>query len=74
MRDFRPISLIGSIYKLCAKVLTERMKGVMAKLVDSRQMAFIQGIQIMDAVLIANEAVNSRQKQQTKAKETRNTL
>ena len=63
LRDFRPISLIGSIYKLCGKVLTERMKGVMAKLVDSRQMAFIQGRQIMDAVSMANEAVDSRQKQ-----------
>lgn len=35
LRDFRPISLIGSIYKLFAKVLTERMKGVMANFVDS---------------------------------------
>ena len=27
LRDFRPISLIGSIYKLFAKVLIERIKG-----------------------------------------------
>lgn len=63
LRDFRPISLIGSIYKLFSKVLTERLKGVMAKLVDQQQMAFIKGRQIMDAVLVANEAVGSRQKQ-----------
>lgn len=34
----------------------------MQKLVDSQQMAFIKGTQIMDVILIANEAVDSRQK------------
>jgi len=63
LRDFRPISLIGSFYKLLSKVLTERLKRVVGKLVDAQQMAFIKGRQIMDAVLIANEAVDSRIKQ-----------
>ncbi|XP_075111257.1 uncharacterized protein LOC142181712 [Nicotiana tabacum] len=60
LRDFRPISLIESFYKLLSKVLTERLKRVVGKLVDAQQMAFIKGRQIMDAVLIANEAVDSR--------------
>lgn len=63
LMDFRPISLIGSIYKIIAKVLTERLKKVMGKSIDSQQMAFIKERQIMDAILIANEAINSRQKQ-----------
>ncbi|XP_075092306.1 uncharacterized protein LOC107821421 [Nicotiana tabacum] len=60
LRDFRPISLIGSFYKLLSKVLTERLKRVVGKLVDAQQMAFIKGRQIIDAVMIANEAVDSR--------------
>ena len=35
LKDFRPISLIGSIYKLIAKVLANRLKKVMNKLVNS---------------------------------------
>lgn len=60
LKNFRPISLIGSFYKLLSKFLTERIKRVMYKLVDSQQMTFIKGGQIMDAVLIANEAIDSR--------------
>jgi len=41
LRDFRPISLIGSIYKILSKVLTERLKRVMSKLVNSQQLAII---------------------------------
>lgn len=60
LRDFRPTSLIGSIYELLSKVLTERLKRVVDKLVDTQQMAFIKNRQIMDAIMIANEVVDSR--------------
>ena len=60
LTDFRPISLIGSVYKIISKVLTERLKKVMHKLVDTQQLAFIKGRQIMDAILMANECVDFR--------------
>lgn len=63
LKDFRPISLIGGFYKIISKIITERLKTVMEKLVDVHQMAFLKGRQIMDASLLANELVDSRTKQ-----------
>ena len=59
MSDFRPISLVGSLYKLLAKVLANRLKKVVGKVVSSTQNAFVEGRQILDAALIANEVINS---------------
>lgn len=55
LKDFRPISRIGNLYKIISKILTERLKRVMPKSVDDQQMTFIKGRQIMDAILVANE-------------------
>ena len=62
LKDFRPISLIGGLYKLLAKLLANRLKMVVGEVVSKFQHAFIQGRQILNAVLIAGEAVDSRLK------------
>ena len=58
IKDFRPISMIGCIYKVVVKVLANQLRKVMNGLVGETQTTFVQGHQILDGALIANEAMH----------------
>ncbi|GJS50108.1 retrovirus-related pol polyprotein from transposon TNT 1-94 [Tanacetum coccineum] len=58
VKDFRPISLIGSIYKIIAKLLANRLVTILDGLVNEVQSAFIANRQILDGPFILNELIN----------------
>ena len=66
LNDFRPISLIRIYYKIITKMLTERVKLVMANLIGETQTEFLKGRHILDGVLIANEVVEDLRKSKRK--------
>jgi hypothetical protein len=62
LNDFRPISLVGSLYKILAKVLANRLRQVIDSVMSDVQSAFVKNRQILDGILIANEVVNEARK------------
>lgn len=62
MNDFRPISLLGSLYKILAKILANRLRQVIGSVVSEVQPAFVKNRKILDGILIANEVVDEAHK------------
>jgi hypothetical protein len=60
--DFRPISLLGCIYKLVSKVLAARLAKVIDFLIPKTQSAFIKGRYIVDGVVAVNEVIDYAKK------------
>ncbi|GKV10568.1 hypothetical protein SLEP1_g21912 [Rubroshorea leprosula] len=58
LEDFRPISLIGAMYKILTKILTNRLSRVMQEIIGEQQTAFVKGRQLMDGVVVANEVIH----------------
>jgi len=58
LNDFRLISLVGSMYKILAKYLANRLRAVIGSIISDSQSAFTKGRQILDGILVANEIVD----------------
>ncbi|XP_039060736.1 uncharacterized protein LOC120204786 [Hibiscus syriacus] len=56
--DFRPISLVGGLYKILSKCLSRRLRSCISDLISPTQFVFIPGRQILDCSLIANERID----------------
>ncbi|GJT01135.1 RNA-directed DNA polymerase, eukaryota [Tanacetum coccineum] len=67
VNDFRPISLIGSLYKIITKVLARRLSHVIPTLVSDVQSAFVSNRQILDGPFILNELLSWCKHKKSKA-------
>ncbi|GJT00845.1 RNA-directed DNA polymerase, eukaryota [Tanacetum coccineum] len=56
--DFRPISLIGRVYKVITKILQSRVSLVISDLISDIQTAFLPNRQILDGPFIINELLS----------------
>nr|GFA92170.1 RNA-directed DNA polymerase, eukaryota [Tanacetum cinerariifolium] len=57
VKDYSPISLIGSMHKIISKILANRLVVVLGGLVNEIQSAFVADKQILDGLFIFNELV-----------------
>ncbi|KAI3509571.1 hypothetical protein L1887_24947 [Cichorium endivia] len=55
LSDYRPISLIGCVYKIISKILAIRLKKVIGKVISDVQSAYVEGRNILDGPLVINE-------------------
>ncbi|KAL0444981.1 UNVERIFIED_CONTAM: LINE-1 reverse transcriptase [Sesamum latifolium] len=53
--EFRPISCCNVLYKVITKILVQRMRGILDKLISPSQNAFVLGRSIGDNILLARE-------------------
>jgi hypothetical protein len=62
MKDFRPISLCNVTYKTVTKILAQRLRGCMEKLIGPWQSSFIPSRQSADNIIVAQEVFHSMRK------------
>jgi hypothetical protein len=62
IQQFRPISLCNTLYKVVSKVLTNRIKDTINKVVSPHQSGFIPGRSIHENIVVVQEMAHSMRK------------
>lgn len=66
LEEYGPISLVGCMYKILAKLLANRLKRVMHVIIDQRQSAFLTNRYLTHSVLVANEVIDETRREKKK--------
>nr|GEY53288.1 RNA-directed DNA polymerase, eukaryota [Tanacetum cinerariifolium] len=67
VNDYRPISLIGSVYKVVTKIMANRLAMVIVDIVSDSQSAFVADRQILDGPFTLNEVLHWFKRKNKKA-------
>lgn len=62
LNDYMPISLVGCLYKVLAKLLAGRLSLVMDSVISENQTLFLKGRNIMDGIVVVNEILDCAKK------------
>lgn len=58
-KELKPISLCNMVYKVLSKVLINRLKLLLDKLIFGNQKGFVKGRHILDAIIVVYELLHS---------------
>jgi hypothetical protein len=56
LENWRPITLLGSLYKILAKTLARRLQAFLPNVIKPGQTGFVEGRSIFDNTFLAQEA------------------
>jgi hypothetical protein len=59
VHHYRPINLCNIIYKIIFKLLANRLKPLLSKIISPFQIAFVSGCHIQDNSILAHEILNT---------------